>query len=58
MVTMQNQQNGNRIINGVEIDDDGAVLAFWVCNRYPFDPTNMEQLPEWQRVTAFGERTK
>lgn len=57
MVTMQNQQNGNRIINGVEIDDDGAVLAFWVCNRYPFDPTNMEQLPEWQRVTAFGERT-
>lgn len=57
MVTMRNPQNGNRIVNGVEIDEDGAVMAYWVCNRYPFDPTNMEQLPEWQRVTAFGERT-
>lgn len=57
MVIVKNPQNGNRIINGVEIDNDGAVTAYWVCNKYPYDPTNTTQLPEWQRVDAFGKQT-
>lgn len=52
-ITAQNPDNGNRIINGVEVDSDGAVVAYWVCNRYPYDPTNM-QAPKWARVEAFG----
>jgi lambda family phage portal protein len=36
---------------------DGAVVAYWICNRYPYDPTNMTQLPVWQRVEAFGSLT-
>jgi lambda family phage portal protein len=55
-VTVKNPDNGNRIINGVEVDDDGAVAAYWICNRYPYDPTNM-QIPKWVRVEAFGQTT-
>ncbi len=47
----------NRIVNGVEINTDGMVLAYWVANRYPYDPTRMGQIPKWQRVEAFGKCT-
>lgn len=56
-ITIHNPDNGNRIINGVEVDDDGAVTAYWICNRYPYDPANMSMAPEWQRVDAFGLRS-
>lgn len=56
-VTIKNPTNGNRIINGVEVDVDGAVVAYWICNKYPYDPTNSTQIPEWQRVEAFGKLT-
>lgn len=52
-----NPANNNRIINGVEIDADGAVVAYWICNRYPYDPTNMTQPAKWVRVEAFGVLT-
>ncbi|WP_094607742.1 phage portal protein [Sporomusa silvacetica] len=55
-VVVKNPDNGNRIINGVEVDDDGAVVAYWICNKYPYDPTNT-QLPKWVRVEAFGKLT-
>jgi len=48
--------NGNRIINGIEIDKDGAVAAYYVCNQYP--NSNICQLTkEWKRVEAFGKQT-
>lgn len=53
-VEMKNEKNGNRIINGVEIDADGAVVAYWVANRVPFDLTNPIAQLKWQRVKAFG----
>lgn len=56
-VEMINQANGNRIVNGVEIDADGAVVAYWVANRVPLDLANPSRLLEWARVKAFGERT-
>ncbi len=57
MVIVRNPNNGNRIIDGVEVDIDGAVVAYWVCNKYLYDPTNMTQLPEWVRVDAFSQQT-
>lgn len=48
--------NGNRIYSGIEVDSDGAVVAYYVCNRYPGDKTN-SQPAEWVRVEAFGQRT-
>ena len=52
---VKNTKNGNRILNGVEIDDAGAVVAYWVCNRYP--NSSIGEPPKWQRVEAFGELT-
>lgn len=53
----KNSANGNRIISGVEIDSSGAVVAYWISNKYPGDPASPVGKIEWQRVEAFGQRT-
>lgn len=53
----KNPDNGNRIISGVEIDDSGAVVAYWISNRYYNDPSQPTGEIKWQRVEAFGELT-
>lgn len=57
MVVMRNDKNNNRIINGVEVDEDGKAVAYWVANRYQYDPVNMDKIPEWVRVEAVGKRS-
>ena len=52
-----NTKNGNRIISGVEIDADGAVVAYWIANRVPFDLTNPAGKLDWVRVEAYGRRS-
>lgn len=49
----RNPVNKNRIINGIEIDDAGTVVAYWFCNGYQYEPTNKD----WVRVEAIGENT-
>ncbi len=56
-VEMRNPKNDNRIINGIEINRDGAVVAYWVANRVPLDLANTSKVLEWERVEAFGRRT-
>lgn len=56
-VVMHNTENGNRIINGVEVDDDGKVVAYYISNRYQYDPANMYDPPKWVRVSVTGEQT-
>lgn len=56
-VEMRNTDNGNRIVSGVEVDDDGAIAAYWVSNKVPFDRIDVDGIVEWQRVEAFGART-
>lgn len=52
-----NTDNGNRVYNGVEIDDIGAIVAYHICNFYPnsFIPT--VQPRKWIRVAAFDPIT-
>lgn len=53
-----NSDDGNQIVNGIEIDDDGRLVAYWICNRYPDDYTQMHlKQREWKRIEAFGKRT-
>lgn len=48
---------GHRIISGVEVDSDGAVAAYWVSNKVPYDHIDLAGAVEWQRVEAYGKRT-
>lgn len=48
--------NGNRCINGVEIDDSGAILAYHICSHYPNSFIDFK-LRKWTRVEAYGELT-
>lgn len=48
-------ENGNRIYDGVEVDKDGAVVAYWIRNTYPYQLTY--EKTDWQRVEAYGSKT-
>lgn len=46
------------IVQGIETDESGMVLAYWICNQHPL--SCMAAMPEpmkWQRVEAYGETT-
>ena len=46
---------GHMIYDGVEVDDDGRVVAYHICNGYPREYTGANLT--WQRVLAHGENT-
>lgn len=50
-----NPDNGNRIFNGVEVDKNNRVVAYYICNTYP--NSNLYAQKKWKRVKAFGDRT-
>lgn len=47
---------GHKVYDGVEVDGDGRVAAYHICNTYPFS-TFLDEKREWTRVTAYGART-
>lgn len=47
----------NRIINGIEVNKNGALEAVWISNRYPFEFSTLESELKWQRVRFFGRLT-
>ena len=51
----ENYQNGNKIFDGVEVDRNGMVVAYHVCNNYPWQITGDPSV--WTRVEAYGPRT-
>ncbi len=53
-LSLTDEKNSNRIVNGIEIDDDGAVIAYYVSNSYIDD---YDTHKEWTRVEAYGELT-
>ena len=48
-----------QIVQGVETDKDGMVVAFWICSKHPLASTaNIEPGgQDWVRVEAYGEET-
>lgn len=50
-----NKKNNNRIYDGVEIDKDGAVVAYHIRNNHPYE-IKAEPV-QWKRVEAYGEKT-
>ncbi len=53
--TGRNPDNGNTIYDGVEVDENGMVVAYHIRNNYPYEvgapPT------KWVRVLAYQEHT-
>lgn len=47
--------NGNKVVNGVEVDKQGRMAAIWVCNRIWNEPLSTTAELKWQRVKMFGE---
>lgn len=46
---------GHKIYDGVEVDDSGRVVAYYISNVYPFQITG--EVQKWTRVEAYGEKT-
>lgn len=51
----RNPDNNNRLYDGVEVDDQGQVVAYHIRNTYPFQLTS--EPTKWQRVQAYGANT-
>lgn len=54
--TGKNPDNGNTIYDGVEVDEDGMVVAYHIRSTYPFELG--AQKTEWSRVLAYQDRTE
>ena len=50
-----NTAGGNKIYDGVEIDGSGRVVAYHVCNVYPYQATADKW--KWQRIEVEGQKT-
>lgn len=43
------------IVQGVETDEDGMVIAYWICNQHPLSSLSGQAgVLEWTRVEAYG----
>lgn len=51
-----NEHHVEKIVQGVETDADGMVIAYWVCDRHPLASTSVTGLTasHWTRVEAYG----
>mgnify|MGYP002509762815 CR=1 FL=1 len=50
-----NNTTGNKIYDGVEVDKDGAVVAYHIRNTYPYEMTTEQT--KWVRVKAYGDKS-
>lgn len=55
MIKGKNTDTGNDIFDGVEVDSDGRVVAYFIRNTYPYEFT--DDTTEWKRVEAVGKTT-
>lgn len=51
----RNPVTGNIIYDGVEVDRNGAIVAYHIANTYPYQFDGV--VTEWSRVEAYGPKT-
>ena len=49
-------ENGNRVIDGVEIDKEGAVIRYHIASRNPLAESDTTELT-WQTIDVYGKDT-
>lgn len=53
-----NKRPDQNILGGIEIDDDGAPVAYYLVNQLPYaQHYGITQPTEWKRIPAFGIKT-
>lgn len=50
-------ENGHKIVNGIEVDEEGRIAGYWISNKVPNDISEAEKMTEWVRVAAYGEKS-
>ncbi|MCC8356273.1 MAG: phage portal protein [Oscillospiraceae bacterium] len=50
-------ETDEKIINGVEVDESGQVVAYWIAKHHPLSARAMNEKNDWTRVEAYGART-
>ena len=55
MMTDGKAENGNKIFDGVEVDKNGAIVAYHIANTYPGEVGSDPE--KFVRVEAYGKRT-
>jgi len=51
----KNTDTGNMVYDGVEVDKNGMIVAYHICNIFPQE--NTLNKAEWTRVEAYGKKT-
>lgn len=54
--TAQNTESGGRIVDGVEINRDGEIVAYHIATYHPLQDENPDEIT-WERIEAFGKDT-
>ena len=57
MTTDGTAKNGNKIYDGVEVDKNGMVAAYYICSVYPQQSLLQYDKLKWTRVKAYGTKT-
>lgn len=54
-----NGRKVHSIVQGIETDKDGMVVAYWICNRHPHGSNSAVDAEgiQWNRVEAYGTKT-
>ena len=56
-VEMKRVMGNNRIVNGIEVDGQGAQVAVWISNRIWNEADTLQPELNWQRVRWYGRDT-
>lgn len=55
LITTGKADNGNTIYDGVEVNSNGQIVAYYIFNNYPYQSTVTPT--DFKRVEAYGKRT-
>ena len=54
--TVKELEGGGRIVDGVELDKEGAVVRYWIASRHPLAEQNTEEMT-YTAIDAYGRDT-
>lgn len=53
-----NNDNKNKIYDGVEVDKQGLIQAYHICNKYPYESGKYSDETSWVRIPVLGDKSE